>query len=133
MGHEPREETFPEPHCNEAMVFEKFFTAVLRMPPHPILSDILLKFQVQLHQLTPNAIVQLLKYIWAVTSFRGIPSVYGFAKRYELHYQPREMEIDVAEVQGQYGCLNFHAKHGGYGAKIIVIVKNKWAGAWTQA
>jgi hypothetical protein len=36
------------------------------MPPHPALTDILLKFQVQLHQLTPNAIVLLSKYFWVV-------------------------------------------------------------------
>jgi hypothetical protein len=63
MARVPREETISEPHANEAVVFKELFTASLRMPPHPVLSDILLKFQVQLHQLTPNAIVQLLKYI----------------------------------------------------------------------
>jgi hypothetical protein len=44
-------------------VLEEFFTTGLRMPPHLVLSDILLKSQVQLHQLTPNAIGQLSKYI----------------------------------------------------------------------
>jgi hypothetical protein len=68
-----------------------------------VLADILLKFQVQLHQLTPNAMVQLSKYIWAVMSFKGVPSADGFAKRYELHYQPRKMEVDGAKVQRQYG------------------------------
>jgi tRNA A37 threonylcarbamoyladenosine synthetase subunit TsaC/SUA5/YrdC len=43
-------------------VFEEFFTASLRMPSHPVLSDILLKFQGTLHQLTLNAIGQLSKY-----------------------------------------------------------------------
>jgi hypothetical protein len=81
----------------------------------------------------PNAIIQLSKYIWALTSFGGIPSTDGFAKRYELHYQPRKMGIDGAEVQGQYGCLNFRAKCGGQGVKLPVAVKNKWAEAWTQA
>jgi hypothetical protein len=33
----------------------------------------------------------------------------------------------------QYGCLNFHAKHGGQRAKLTVVVKNKWFGAWLQA
>jgi hypothetical protein len=42
---------------------KSFFTDGLMMPPHPVLVDILLKFQVQLHQLTHNAIGQLLKYI----------------------------------------------------------------------
>jgi hypothetical protein len=39
------------------------FTGGLRMPPHRVLVAILLKYQIQVHQLTPNAIVQLSKYI----------------------------------------------------------------------
>jgi hypothetical protein len=46
-----------DPQENEVVVFKDFFAAGLRIPPHPILLDILHKFQVQLHQLTPNAIV----------------------------------------------------------------------------
>jgi hypothetical protein len=86
MGCEHGGETVLEPQADEAVIFEELFTARLRMPLHPVLSNILLKFQVQLHQLTPNAIVQLSKYIWEVTRFGGIPSAGGFAKRYELHY-----------------------------------------------
>jgi hypothetical protein len=77
--------------------------------------------------------VQLSKYIWAVTSFGGVPSAEGFAKRYELHYQPRKMDVDGAEVYGQYGCINFHVKRRSQRAKLIVAVKNKWAGAWPLA
>jgi hypothetical protein len=61
------------------------------MPPHPALTEILLKFQVQLHQLTPNAIAQMSKYFWVVLSFGGEPSCDCFAKRYELHYQPMKV------------------------------------------
>jgi hypothetical protein len=46
----------PEPDNDEAVVYEDFFIAGLRMPPHLALPDILLHFQAQLHQLTPNAI-----------------------------------------------------------------------------
>jgi hypothetical protein len=109
-----------------------FFTAGLRMPPHPVLSDILLKFQVQLHQLTPNTIGQLSKYNWAVASFDGVPSADGFSKWYELHYQPKKMSVHRVEVLVQYGCINFHAKHyGGHGARLTVAVKNKWSRGWT--
>jgi hypothetical protein len=112
-----------------------FFTTGLRMPPHPIMSDILLKFQVQLHQLTPNAIGQLSKYIWAVAGFGGMPSTNGFAKLYELHYQPKKMSVNKVKVLAtQYGCINFHAKHhAGQGVRLIVAVKNKWFRAWTRA
>jgi hypothetical protein len=61
----------PGPHANEAVVFEDFFTAGLRMPPILILVDILHKFQVQLCQLTQNVIVQISKFIWTATSSGG--------------------------------------------------------------
>jgi hypothetical protein len=62
-GRAPGAELVPDPHENEAVVFEDFFPAGLRMPPHPVLLDILRKFWVQLHQLTPNVIVQFSKFI----------------------------------------------------------------------
>jgi hypothetical protein len=81
MGHELGEETVSESGDDKAVLFEEFFTATLRMPLHPVLAAILLKYQIQIHQLTPIAIVQSSKYIWAVTSFGGVPSTEGFAKR----------------------------------------------------
>jgi hypothetical protein len=64
-----------------------------------------------------------------VVSFRGVPSADGFAKRYGLYYQSKKMTIDGAEVLAQYGCINFHAKHyGDHGARLTVVVKNKWSG-----
>jgi hypothetical protein len=62
------EEMVSEPNDDEAVMFSEFFTAGLRMPLHPVLTVILLKLQMQLHQLTPNGIAQLSKYIWAVAS-----------------------------------------------------------------
>jgi hypothetical protein len=67
-------------------MFEELFTAGLRMPPHPVLGYIVKVLCASLS--APNATGQLSKYIWMVVSFRGVPSVDGFTKRYELHYQP---------------------------------------------
>jgi hypothetical protein len=47
-------ETMPEPWADEIMVFEDLFNLGLRMPPHPMLMDVLQKLRVQLHQLMPN-------------------------------------------------------------------------------
>jgi hypothetical protein len=47
---EPREDTVPKLANDEAIVFDVFFAAGLRMPPHLALTDILVKYQVQLHQ-----------------------------------------------------------------------------------
>jgi hypothetical protein len=60
-GRAPRTEIVPEPNGDEAAVYEDFFIAGLRKPPHPALAVIHLHFQAQLHQLTPNAITQLSK------------------------------------------------------------------------
>jgi hypothetical protein len=130
----PGEDTVLKLKNDEVVMFEQFFAAGLRMPSLPVPSDILLKFQVQLHQLTPNVIGQLSKYVWVVASFGGVPSTDGFAKRYKLHYQPKRMSVDGADVLAQYGCVNFQAKHyGGQGARLTVVVKNKCFGGWTQA
>jgi hypothetical protein len=85
-GRSPGVELLLEPCVNEAVVFEDFCTTGLRMPPHPILVDILHKFRVQMHHLMPNAIIQIGKFIWAVTSCAGHPTADVFAQHYELHY-----------------------------------------------
>jgi hypothetical protein len=102
------EEIVPKPNSDEAIAIEDFFTVVLRMPPHRVLIEILLKFRVQLHQLTPNAIVQMSKYFWVVLSFGGEPSSDGFAKRYELHYQPKKDPVDGFNKYQQFDIVNFH-------------------------
>jgi hypothetical protein len=93
---------------------------------HSALADILLKFQAQLCELTLNAIAQLSKYFWVVSSFRGMSSGDVFAMQYELHYQSKRMEIDEGSLFTQYGCLNFLAKANG-GPKLSLTIKNKWS------
>jgi hypothetical protein len=55
---EPGEEVVPDPGDNEAIMFEEFFAAGLWMPLQPVLTDILMMFQVQLHQRSPNTFAQ---------------------------------------------------------------------------
>jgi hypothetical protein len=102
------------------------------MPPQPVLADILVKFHVRLHQLTLNSLAQLSKYFRAVKSFSGEPSSDGFAKRYELHYQPNKVEVDGGEKFQQFGCLYFHVRQGG-GTELTSTVKNKWSSRWMRA
>jgi hypothetical protein len=63
------------------------------MAPHPVLVEILQKFRVQLHKLTPNAIVQIGKFIWAVDSCGGRLTVDFFTKYYELHYHQKKIKL----------------------------------------
>jgi hypothetical protein len=119
IGREPEEETVPEPHTDEAVVFEEFFVAGLRMPPHPVLADILLAFQVQIHQLTTNAIIKLLKYIWVVMSFRGIRLLIA---------SPRDMSCTISQEKWKsmrlkckvsMGALIFMPNEGARGRSLL--------------
>jgi hypothetical protein len=106
----PGAESIPNPHEDEAVVVEDFSATSLRMPPHPVLLDILCKFRVQLHQLTPNAIVQMSKFIWTVTSCRGHPTTDVFAHHYELHYQNKKIHLEGSGTNfvAQFGWISFH-------------------------
>jgi hypothetical protein len=123
---EPREETISELADDDAIVFEEFFTMGLHMPPHPALTEILIKFWVQLHQLTPNAFALLSKYFWAMMSFSSKPSSDGFAKCYELQYQPKKVTVIGFERFQQFGVLNFQARQGG-GVRLTPTIENKWS------
>jgi hypothetical protein len=63
-----REEITPKPEKDEVVVFKSFFKAGLRFPLNGMIADVLKKFGIYLHQLTPNAIVRLSVYIWALQS-----------------------------------------------------------------
>jgi hypothetical protein len=66
----PGADEIPKPE-GELVVFESFFVAGLRLPAHRFVAEVLQRFEVQVHQLTPNAVVALAKYVWAVTSYGG--------------------------------------------------------------
>jgi hypothetical protein len=62
------EETTPEPKNDEVVVFKSFFRAGLRFPLHEMIGEVLDNYEIYLHQLTPNAIVRLSVFIWALRS-----------------------------------------------------------------
>jgi hypothetical protein len=84
-----REETIPKPEDNEVVVFKSFFKAGLRFPLHGMIVEVLEKFGIYLHQLTPNAIVRLSMYIWALGSQGVEPLADAFCRVHELHYQTK--------------------------------------------
>jgi hypothetical protein len=90
VGRVPGAEEIPKPE-GELVVFESFFVAGLRLPAHHFVAEVLQRFEVQVHQLTPNVVVALAKYVWAVTSYGGQPSVEVFAKNYCLHWHKRKI------------------------------------------
>jgi hypothetical protein len=78
VGCAPGAEEVLEPE-GELVVIEAFFTAGLRLPVHRFVIEVLQRFEVQIHRLTPNAMVALTKFMWATTTYGGEPSVEVFA------------------------------------------------------
>jgi hypothetical protein len=62
-----REETTPTPKDDEVVVFKSFFRAGLQFALNEMI-EILKFFEIYRHQLTPNAIVRLNIFIWALRS-----------------------------------------------------------------
>jgi hypothetical protein len=98
------EEITPKPEKDEVVVFKSFFKAGLRFPLNEMIADVLKKFGIYLHQLTPNAIVRLSVYIWALRSQGVQPFAEGFCRAHELNYQTKAREDGLHE---NFGCYNF--------------------------
>jgi hypothetical protein len=83
------EEIIPDPKEYEVVVFKSFFRAGLRFPLYEMVGEVLKKFEIYLHQLTPNAIVRLSVYIWTLQSQGKSANAKGFCRVHELHYQTK--------------------------------------------
>jgi hypothetical protein len=113
----------------EIVVFEAFFTTGLRLPAHHFVAEVLQRFGVQIHQLTPNVVVALAKYVWEVTSYGGQPSVEVFTKNYCLHWQKRKFGNKIA----QFGSCTFTTRTGKTSAEVVELVPcahNNWCNWW---
>jgi hypothetical protein len=119
------EETTPKPEKDEIVIFKSFLKARLRFPLHKIIADVLKKFGIYLHQLTPNAIVRLSVYIWALRSQAVEPFADSFCRVHELHYQTKARKDGLHD---NFGCYNFAYRKT---TKFPVIrYRSKWPTGW---
>jgi hypothetical protein len=118
-------EITPKPGKDEVVVFKSFFRDGLRFLLNKMIADVLKKFGIYLHQLTPNAIVRLRVYIWALRSQGVEPFAEGFCRVHELHYQTKARGDGLHE---NFGCYNFAYRKS---AKFPVIsYRSKWPTGW---
>jgi hypothetical protein len=119
------EETTPEPKNDEVVVFKSFFKAGLRFPLHEMIGEVLDNYEIYLHQLTPNAIVRLSIFIWALRSQGMDPNAEAFCRVHELHYQTKAREDGLHE---NFGCYNF-AYRKDMKAPVLSY-RTKWPTGW---
>jgi hypothetical protein len=119
------EETTPEPKDDEVVVFKSFFRAELRFPLNEMIGEVLDNFEIFLHQLTPNAIVRLSIFIWALRSQGMDPNAKAFCRVHELHYQTKAREDGLHE---NFGCYNFAYRKDTKAP--ILSYRAKWPTGW---
>jgi hypothetical protein len=89
--------------------------------------DVLKNFEIYLHQLTPNAIVRLSVYIWALRSLGMDANAEAFCRVHELHYQTKAR---ADGLHRNFGCYNFAYRKD---TKASVIgYRTKWTNGWTN-
>jgi hypothetical protein len=119
------EETTPTPKDDEVVVFKSYFRAGLRFPLNEMIGEVLKNFEIYLHQLTPNAIVRLNIFIWALRSQGTDPNAEAFCRVHELHYQTKARADGLHE---NFGCYNFAYRKD---TKALVLsYRIKWPTGW---
>jgi hypothetical protein len=119
------EETTPAPKSDEVVVFKSFFRAGLRFPLNEMIGEVLKNFEIYLHQLTPNAIVRLSVFIWALRSQGMSPDAEAFCRVHELHYETKARAYGLHE---NFGCYNFAYRKD---TKAPVLsYRTKWPTGW---
>jgi hypothetical protein len=119
------EETIREPKKDEVVVFKSFFRTGLRFPLNEMIGVVLKNFEIYLHQLTPNAIVRLSVYIWALRSQGMSPDAKAFCRVHELHYQAKAR---VDGLHENFGCYNFVYQKDTKAP--ILTYHTKWPTGW---
>jgi hypothetical protein len=119
------EETTPAPKSDEVVVFKSFFTAGLRFHLNEMIGEVLKNFKIYLHQLTPNAIVRLSVFIWALRSQGMSPDAEVFYRVHELHYQTKARADGLHE---NFGCYNFVYRKDT--EALVLSYHTKWPTDW---
>jgi hypothetical protein len=79
----------PLPEVDEVVVFKSFMKVGLCFPLHKMLVEVLKTFKIYLHQLTPEALIKVGVFIWAMRS-QGLESdARCFCNIHELSYQTK--------------------------------------------
>jgi hypothetical protein len=79
----------PAPKENEVVIFQSFFKAGLWFPLSRFVVEVLKTYQIFLHQITPEAVIRMGIFVWAMRSQGLEPSARCFCSMHELSYETK--------------------------------------------
>lgn len=108
----PGNEVVPLPKPHECVVFRDKFCAGLRFPCQDFLEDVLDAYNIEMHHLTPNGIVKVALFIWALRCQDVTPDIAAFCALHEMHTQFKQKVVDGKKIVKYFGCCNFKPARG---------------------
>jgi hypothetical protein len=107
---------------------ETFMKAGLQFPLHRMLVEVLKRFEIFLHQLTPKALIKLGVFIWAMRSQGLEPDVDCFCNIHELSSQMKA--IGKEQYHDNFGCYSFiYRSNAGH---LVPTFRTKWPRSWMK-
>jgi hypothetical protein len=122
------ERTVPTPEENEVVIFRSFFKAGLRFPLSSFMVEVLKKFEICLHQITPEAIIRMGIFVWAVRSQGLEPNAKSFCNIHELLYETKPWGKE--QYHNNFGCYSFGARSGS--SCPVPTFRKRWPGDWMK-
>jgi hypothetical protein len=120
------EKTTPTPEENEVVIFRSFLKAGLRFPLSSFVVEVLKIFEIYLHQLTPESIIRMDIFVWAVRSQGLEPNAKSFCNIHELLYETKPWGKE--QYHNNFGCYSFSSRSGS--SCPVPTFRKRWPGDW---
>jgi hypothetical protein len=120
--------TIPAPEENEVVILRSFFKAGLRFTLSRFVVKVLKTYQIFLHQITPEAVIRMLIFVWVVRSQGLEPSARCFCSMHELSYETKPWGKE--QYHNNFGCYSFIAHSGA--SYTVPTFRKRWPGAWME-
>jgi hypothetical protein len=118
----------PAPEENEVVIFRSFFKAGLRFPLSRFVVEVLKIYQIFLHQITPEAILRMGIFVWAVRSQGLESSAKCFYSIDELMYETKASGKE--QYHNNFGCYGFIARPNA--SYPVPTFRKRWPGNWME-
>jgi hypothetical protein len=123
-----RDRIVPVPEENEVVIYRSFFKAGLRFPLSRFVVEVLKIYEIFLHQVTPEAIIRMGIFVWAVRSQGLEPSARCFCSLHELSYETKPWGKE--QYHNNFGCYSFVARSGA--SCPVPTFRKRWPGDWMK-
>jgi hypothetical protein len=110
------------------VIYRSFFKSGLRFPLSKFVVEVLKTYQIFLHQITPEAIIRMGVFVWAVRSQGLEPSAKCFCSMHELLYETKAMGKE--QYHNNFGCYGFIARPNV--SHPVPTFRKRWPGAWME-